>query len=227
MKSMSSKDFIPAKESAFAIRFFTLYGHWLIKRRFHRIWLSNEYLKEPDAKTVYYLNHTMWWDGLLPLLLNGYHFHQKARALMEDTQMKKHTFFSRIGAFSINLNDPRSAIFSLRYAVKSMQRDNACLFIYPEGELVTSSDSKPEFKDGLAWLASKLPEVDFVPIGIHQSFHSHSKPELFVSVGEATPSSSRGSREEKTLLFEETLYELLTRSKRQARNPEKHFSSFF
>ncbi|GAB5408973.1 MAG: hypothetical protein BalsKO_13380 [Balneolaceae bacterium] len=55
---------------------------------------------------------------------------------MEDKQMRRYPFFSKDWSFfSINLENPKSSIKSLRYAVDSMQRDNACMFIYPEGNL--------------------------------------------------------------------------------------------
>lgn len=169
----------------------------------------------------------MWWDGLIPLLLNEYHFRQKARAIMEDKQMQKHTFFSRIGAFSINLEDPKKTITSLRYALESMNRDQACLFIYPEGELVPISDQKPEFKDGLGWLASKTSDIDYVPIAIYQSFHSNKKPDLLISIGEPTSYDDALSKKDITSAMENHLHKLLIEIRAQSLDTEKHFDKFF
>ena len=59
--------------------------------------------------------------------------------MMEDKQMHEHGLFKRIGAFSVNLENPRSAVRSLRYAVESMKRPHSSLFIYPEGRIVRFS----------------------------------------------------------------------------------------
>lgn len=103
---------------------------------------------------------------------------------MEDKQMKQYPFFSKIGAFSINLDNARSTITSLRYAVQSMERDDACLFIYPEGKITSVSDSKPEFKDGITWLYENLANIDFVPVGIYIDYSQANKPDLHLSIGE-------------------------------------------
>src|SRR5699024_11548629 len=90
----------------------------------------------------------------------------QARALMEDQQMLEHPFFSKIGAFSVNLSNTQSAIRSLRYAVKSFERPNASLFIYPEGT-ITPAGTTLQFEKGLAWLAQEFSEAEIVPIAIY------------------------------------------------------------
>lgn len=103
--------------------------------------------------------------------------------MMEDKQLIQYKFFRKIGAFSVNLQNSKSLITSLRYAVNSMKRPKASLFIYPEGEIVPFSTIKPEFKKGLEWIADKCPEVDIVPIGIYIHTSAFDKPELFIQIG--------------------------------------------
>ncbi len=156
------------------------------------------------------MNHNMWWDGLLPLYLDRFHFHQKPRAIMENKQMIAHRFFSKIGAFSINLEDPKSTLKSLRYAVESMKRDKASLFIYPEGEIKPLGNSKIEFKKGLAWLYKELDEnIDFVPIAFYPDFSKGSKPNLHIGIGEKVTPDRNLSKEELTEFFEEILNNVL------------------
>ncbi len=90
--------------------------------------------------SVYFLNHTSWWDGLIPLLLNQKLFKQRARAIMELEQMQTYPFFKWLGTFSIDVDDPTHTLKSMRYAIKSMQRNNAALYIYPEGEIRPASE---------------------------------------------------------------------------------------
>jgi len=181
----SQSGFIPARESPLFISLFGRYTKWLFRNRFKKVWIKQNYFPGPESKTIYYLNHSSWWDGIIPLILNQYIFRQKARAMMEQRQMARYRLFRWIGAFSINLDKPRGSIRSLRYAVESMQRDNSSLFIYPEGKIVPFTTEKPVFRGGLSWLCRQLPEVDVVPVGIYIHTIRHNKPELHISIGNA------------------------------------------
>jgi len=203
-------NFIPAKESRFLIWFFDLYTRWLLRRRFKNIFIKQDYKADTDAKTVYYINHNLWWDGLLPLYLSRNVFHQTARAFMEDKQMRKHRFFSKIGAFSINLSDPRSTLRSLRFAIDSLNKPNSSLYIYPEGEITPVSASKPEFKKGMAWLYQNTDiEIDFVPIAFYSHSFRDSKPELYINIGKRSEIDRSLAKDELTSRFEEDVHQLL------------------
>ncbi|MGM0545743.1 MAG: lysophospholipid acyltransferase family protein [Bacteroidota bacterium] len=204
---------------------FRTYTKLLFKWRFKKVWLKQEYSPCSHCKTVYFLNHHSWWDGLIPLMLNEYRFQQQARAIMEDKQMKTYSLFKRIGAFSINRDDPRSAISSLRYAVKSFERDNASLFIYPEG-MITPAGSNMNFEGGLAWLHDKLGDVDFVPIGIYMHTIRYDKPELHLHVGRPVRLDDALPREEKTAQFETGLDNMLVELRKTAGFDDSEFERF-
>lgn len=174
---------------------------------------------------MYYLNHHSWWDGLIPLLLNEFRFHQQARAMMEDKQMKQYSLFQKIGAFSINRDDRQQAITSLRYAVESFERERASLFIYPEGT-ITPAGSAMNFEGGLAWLHDNLEHVDFVPIGIYMHTIRHDKPELHLHVGCPANINASLSREKKTARFEEQLDKILTGLIKKAGFDDSGFEQF-
>lgn len=181
------------------------------------MWIKQKYNPTAESKSLYFINHNMWWDGLLPLYLSRTIFHQRARAVMEDQQMQKHRFFSKIGAFSINLLDSRSTLRTLRYAVESMNRDKASLYIYPEGELTPVSEAKPEFKKGLAWLYKNIDdEIDFVPIAFYSHTFRDSKPELYINIGSPVSFKKTDSKEELTKEFETAVHELLRETREVA-----------
>lgn len=219
----SESEFIPAQESRWFIFVFDLYMRWLFRRRFENVWVDQNYHPGPDTKTIYYLNHTSWWDGLIPLLLNRKLFRQNARAMMEDKQMREYGLFKRIGAFSVNLENPRSAVRSLRYAVESMKRPNSCLFIYPEGKIVPFSTEKPDFKKGLGWIVNQCPEVDVVPVGIYISTATSDKPELFLKIGKALEFAKSASTDELNYFFEEKLSMVLKALLEDAHNKNDKF----
>jgi len=180
---MKSVDFIKAEESRWFIMLFDLYVRSLFYRRFKRVWIQQNYHPSAGSRTIYYLNHTSWWDGLIPFLLNQKRFRQKAKALMEDKQLKKHRFFRKIGAFSVNLDEKKAVIASLRYAVDSLQTPGHSLFIFPEGRINAFTTDHPDFQKGLSWIVSKCPGADVVPVGICISNHRHDKPECYLKVG--------------------------------------------
>jgi chlorobactene lauroyltransferase len=219
---ISDSSFIPAKESKWFIFIFDFYVRSLFRRRFKNIWIAQEYRPTESGKTIYYLNHTSWWDGLIPLLLNQKRFKQKARAMMEDKQMRQHTFFSKIGAFSVNLENPRSAVKSLRYAVDSLNRPNSCLFIYPEGKIVPFTINRPSFKKGLGWISNQCPHIDVVPVGIYIHTANHDKPELFIKVGKPVKADHSLDSETLNEIFEIKMGELLISLQNNAHN-KLHF----
>ncbi len=141
---------------------------------------------------------------------------------MEDKQMRQYPFFSRIGAFSINLENPRSSIQSLRYAVESMNRDNSCLFIYPEGKMMPVSDSKPRFKEGLSWLYQKMKGVDFVPVAFYIDHSKSGKPDLHISIGERVIRDSLIVNKNLNILFEESVHELMVQIRLPLNNSTNH-----
>jgi len=218
-------DFIPANESPLFIKSFRYYVWLLFKRRFTAVWLKQDYHPNNNAKTIYYLNHHSWWDGLIPLLLNEFRFRQQARALMEDEQMREHPFFSKIGAFSIKRSDKKSAIRSLRYAIRSFERPNASLFIYPEGR-ITPAGTAMDFEKGLAWLSRQLPAVDLVPVGIHMHTIRHDKPELHLHVGEPVLTKKGLSDSKQLRVFEQRLEEMLAGLRKYAGFDNTDFDKF-
>lgn len=124
---------------------------------------------------------------------------------MEDKQMSEYGFFKRIGAFSIDLSNPRSSIRSLRYAQESMQRDHSCLFIYPEGKMTPLSYEQPTFKPGLVWLYKELEGVDFVPISLVSNHFRYPKPELYIHIGRPVIADKALNKSDLKHLFERSI----------------------
>lgn len=177
--------FIPTQENKFYLLFFKWYVRGLFGRRFSRVWLKKSYMPAAGQSTLYFLNHHSWWDGLIPLLLNDFVFYQRARAIMEDKQMREYGFFSKIGAFSIDRNNPRSALFSLDYASDWLNEPGNSIYLYPEGTITTPC-TPLRFESGILRIRLNSPEADVVPIALVISHRRSDKPELFVHVGKPT-----------------------------------------
>lgn len=128
---------------------------------------------------------------------------------MEDVQLNRYKFFRRIGVFSINLGSPRSSTQSLRYAIRSMERPDAALYIYPQGKIVPFSTDSLDFRKGLGWLAKKLPDSDIVPVGIYIHTKESDKPTLEIKVGKEVPVNRKQSADGINKELENKLSELL------------------
>lgn len=194
MNSDKHKEFIPAQESGLVISFFKWYTWYLMKRRFGSLSVRNSYSIDRNKSTLYICNHHYWWDGLTPLVLNEFIFHQKARAVMEDKQMREFPFFSKIGAFSINRNNPKSALSSLKYGADWLKSPNTCLFLYPEGKFSQPYDNI-QIESGISKLLEWAPECDLVNISMHISYQTSDKPDFYIDISSAI---DRPSSESKT-----------------------------
>jgi 1-acyl-sn-glycerol-3-phosphate acyltransferase len=182
--------------------------------RFCSVNVIQEYTPSKEARTVYFLNHNYWWDGLLPLYLSKKYFNQNIRAIMEYAQMQRYPFFSRIGAFSIDPASPKSSIKTLRYALESLTKKKSCLFIYPEGKIVPVSGKTSVFQNGLSWIYQHTEAVDFVPVGIYIDHSKYNKPELNIYIGNLVNHYKILSRSVLTELFKNDLDTALDKSRK-------------
>jgi len=183
MSESDQNKFLPANESAWFISVFDIYCRWLFRRRFDSVDIQTNYRPADGRKTIYFLNHNSWWDGLIPFLLNQKLFHQKARGMMDLKQLRQYPFFRRLGVFSIDLSSGRSSMQSLRYAIRSLERPDAALYIYPQGKIEPFSTNNLQFRKGIGWLAKKVPDADLVPVAIYIHTKESDKPRLEIRAG--------------------------------------------
>lgn len=145
--------------------------------------------------------------------------------MMEYKQMQAYPFFKYLGAFSTMPHNRSHNLSSLRYAVQSMSRPNAALFVYPEGEIVPAG-SEINFKRGIGWLHKQLPNIDFVPIGIQIHAIRSDKPELHLWIDKKVPLLPADDLSDITNSFEESMRQLLKKLKKTAGFENKGYSKF-
>jgi 1-acyl-sn-glycerol-3-phosphate acyltransferase len=194
-KNISLNEFIPADESKLAMSFFAWYSRFKLNRVFKDVYLDSHYKPDQTRSTLYFGNHSMWWDALTPLVLNEFFFKQRPRAVMELEQVKKFSFFKKIGCFSINRSDPRSALKSLQYGIDWLNISGNSLYIYPQGKLENPSNTALNFETGIGWMIPKLLDhVDLVPLIQHSHFMYDASPSLYISVGKPITKESIPSK---------------------------------
>jgi len=174
-------------------RWFGWYSRRQFRRHFHslRVQMPPELPEmELDTPVIFYGNHAYWWDGFWSQLCTELYFRQNLYIIIEYAQLKKHQFFTRLGAFSIDHGNARSAIGTLDYAAERLlspsARQNA-LWIFPQGK-IEHVDKRPLlFFRGTAGIAQRVfkkrESIYLVSVVSRIEYLEEQKPELFLSFG--------------------------------------------
>ena len=179
-------------------KLYTLWFGWYSRRQFRRYFNSVRVFMHPGVQemdqgtpVVFYANHACWWDGFWSQLCTEEFFHQNLHIIIEYQQLRKHRFFTRIGAFSLDRSRPRSALSTIHYAAELLtaksERQNS-LWIFPQGK-IESVDKRPLFFfKGTASIVSRvldtIPGVYLVSVVSRIEYLDEQKPELILSFRE-------------------------------------------
>lgn len=98
---------------------------------------------------------------------------------MDLEQLIRYPFFSRLGVFSVDRSNARSALKSLDYAVDWLREPNSCLFFYPQGK-ITFPQEPIHFERGYLRILNSLEQLDVVFMFYHYDLSVGSKPALFL-----------------------------------------------
>ncbi len=137
----------------------------------------------PDARhgLVVYANHSSWWDGFV--------IHELGRAagwdsyaVMEEENLAKYPFHTKLGAFSVRRGDARSALTTLKYARSLLSQPRGVVFIFPEGQLRPGDGPLGEFERGVEVL-QRAAHVPALPVSLRYAFLGQELPEVLVDVG--------------------------------------------
>jgi 1-acyl-sn-glycerol-3-phosphate acyltransferase len=160
------------------------YVGWKFRSSFRGLWVRGELPSDEGARLVY-VNHSNWWDGFVLHQL-GQVAGWDAYCLMEEKNLRRYRFLSRIGAFSIRPGDPSSALESLRYARELMRLPRATVFLFPEGEHRPFGVLPMRLQRGVELLA-RAGRVECVPVALRYAFFEHERPDVLVEVGTPHP----------------------------------------
>jgi 1-acyl-sn-glycerol-3-phosphate acyltransferase len=175
---------IPARKGGPLALMVAAYVRRKVRRSFRGVWQRGT-LPPPGSRILLYANHTSFWDGFVAAELcaaadwDGY-------CLMEERMLRRYRFLSRLGAFSIRRGDPASALESLRYAHRLLERPGTAVVIFPEGELRPYRGTLHPLERGVEVLARRA-ECTCLPVAIRYRFFEHELPDVLVSVGEPHP----------------------------------------
>jgi 1-acyl-sn-glycerol-3-phosphate acyltransferase len=172
---------IPARKTGPRAWLVARYVRRKVRHAFRGVWLLGT-LPAADRGLLVYVNHTSFWDGFVAAELcaaagwDGYCF-------MEEENLLRYRFLARLGAFSIRRGDPVSAVESLRYARRLLDRHGTAVVIFPEGELRPYRGALHPLERGVEVLARRAG-CPCLPVAVRYRFFEHELPDVLVAVGE-------------------------------------------
>ncbi len=168
------------KQGVFA-RVVERYVRHKLRRAFRGVWMRGA-LPARDARLLVYANHTSFWDGFVAAELchaggwDGF-------CVMDERNLARYRFLRRLGAFSIRRGDPVSAVESLRYARRLLERPGTAVVVFPEGELRPDRGEPYPLERGVEVLARRAA-CACLPVAVRYRFFEHELPDVLVAVGE-------------------------------------------
>jgi 1-acyl-sn-glycerol-3-phosphate acyltransferase len=166
---------------------FGVYCSFLVKRHFSRVMIAGEHHLSACAAgtpTIFFANHSSWWDALLPFTLSIERWGMDAYAMMEEIQLSQFPFFRWLGTFSVDRARPRESMRSILYAADLLRGTTRALWIYPQGELLPNDTRPLVLYSGIEHIVKRIGAANLVPIAFRYEFANEQRPEIFVRVGE-------------------------------------------
>jgi len=176
---------IQADHKKWARFVFNIYLKRLLKKSFYDFRIINELPEFNSSKSIVVTpNHFSWWDGFFIYWANKKLFNKKLYILMLEEQLKRYWFFKKLGCYSIDLNDSRKMIVSLKYTMDLLLKPNNLVTIYPQGEIQAYDEKHIVLKEGIDFI-SKKSTVDFqiLPISFKIHYTNERSPIVYARFG--------------------------------------------
>ncbi len=164
---------------------FRAYLRGSMRNRFHGVWVRGaRHLRAlPTGRPALCLaTHPGWWDGFLEVFLTRLAPGKCGYCMMEERQMRACKFLRWIGAFSVDLDNPRAAAVSLRYAARLLEDPRAMVWLFPQARL-GSPHAPIAIRGGASWLSRHAPKAVVLPVAIRYEMLAEERPHALVSVG--------------------------------------------
>jgi len=189
---------IPA---TFNPRFYALFG-WYVRRlaakRFHAVRVVADTADafraagRDDRPLLVTLNHAGWWDPLVCLLASSLIPGRTHAAPMEAAQLEKFRFFTRLGIFGIDPDDPRSLRALLAHVGRVFAESHRpTLWITPQGRFTDVRDPIVLRPGAAAVAAAHDPVV--VALAVEYAFWTDGRPEVFLRFATVPAPSERST----------------------------------
>jgi hypothetical protein len=111
-------------------------------------------------------------------------------APMDQAQLKRYRFFSKLGFFGVEPGSARGALSLLRVGRAILRRPDAALWITPQGRMVDPRERPVFLRKGIERLVGVAEGCLLVPLALEYPFGEERLPFAVARFGTATPSAS-------------------------------------
>jgi hypothetical protein len=179
---------IETQHNKWADLIFKFYILRLLRKHFYSVNLLGDTPEISSSTPILLLpNHNTWWDGFFIYLLNLQVFHRPLYLMMLEEQLKKYSFFSKVGAYSIKLDNPKGVLQSMKYTLDILNKNMQpapLVCIFPQGEMFPPSKRPLLVKPGFQWILKHMEkELAIIPLGMRIEYLDQQLPEIFFQLG--------------------------------------------
>jgi len=176
---------IKADHNKWAKFVFEIYLERLLRKSFYDFRIINELPQIDNTKALLITpNHFSWWDGFFVYWMNKNLLNRKLYIMMLEEQLKRYWFFQKLGCYSIDLNDNRKMISSLKYSVELLSKPANLITIYPQGEIQPFYTPNLELKEGINFLCKhSQKEFNILPIAFKIEYTNEKLPTIYCRFG--------------------------------------------
>ena len=156
-----------------------------VRRRVHAVHVEGELEWSPEAVNVIMPQHVGRLDGFIIRMIQ-----RKAApsarlvTIMLDEQLNRHPVFRKAGAVGISPGSLESARM-LKKMIDSELVAGDCISIFPQGRIETVDADPRLIKGGYRHFDHPRIPTRFIPVAIAVEPLTHSKPSVFVRIGQA------------------------------------------
>lgn len=169
---------------------FNIYLNHIIRKDFQDFFLIGDIPELDNQKGLIITpNHFSWWDGFFIYYLMKKFSSRNIYIMMLEEQLMRYSFFKKLGAFSINKQNPKGIIESINYASTIISSKNY-LVTYPQGEIEPYEKRPLAVKKGLIRIIDKTKiQTDVLPIAFKIHHSDQRKPFLYATFGKSIAST--------------------------------------
>lgn len=180
---------IPAAKSAWFTRWFSHVARSRIRATFDHVHFRGvDRFRSAASKPVLLVsNHTCFWDPLVAVWSTNRVAKTDSYALMDGKNLRRLPFFRKVGAFGVDLDEPRDGGLAIRYAARLLQRAGTLVWVFPQGDERPITERPLAFRKGAAAIARLSPDAVVLPMALRYEFGERERPVLHISVGEPLP----------------------------------------
>jgi hypothetical protein len=113
---------------------------------------------------------------------------------MEAASVERYRIFKHIGVYPVEQDSVRGTMAFLRITCEILSAERNIVWLTPQGRFMDVRARPIQLRGGIGALATRMPEVEFLPLAIEYAFWTEPRPEVLISFGQATIPRREASR---------------------------------